>query len=278
LISSIVKEANYIAKRKKQDIIKSEDIKETIFNREYRVSLIKSKSFEMIKDNKILIDVSGNKTGIIKGLTVIMPGDTIFGKPVKISSSIGLGKDGIINIERESELSGAIHTKGVLILSGYILEHFSKEFPLSLSAKIVFEQTYDEIDGDSASGAELISILSSLSEIPINQGYAITGSISQKGEIQPIGGVNYKIEGFFEVCKIKGLTGEQGVIIPEQNVSDLNLKDEVIKAVEEGKFKIISVKTIEEAAAFLMGEDVETIFKKVSERLKHFHELMGENE
>ncbi len=278
LISSIIKEANYIAKRKKQDIIKSKDIKEAIFNREYRVSLLKSKSFEMIKDNKILIDVSGKKVGIIKGLTVIMPGDTIFGKPVKISSSIGLGKDGIINIERESELSGAIHTKGVLILSGYMLEHFSKEFPLSLSAKIVFEQTYDEIDGDSASGAELISILSSLAEIPINQGYAITGSMSQKGEIQPIGGVNYKIEGFYEVCKIKGLTGEQGVIIPEQNVSDLNLKDEVIDAVRKGKFKIIAVKTIEEAASLLMGKDIGIIFKKVSEKLKHFHELMGENE
>ncbi len=278
LISSLVKEANFIAKKRGSELIEAEDISEAIYNREYRVSLIKSKSFEMIKNNKIILDVSGERVGVIKGLTVIMPGDTVFGKPVRISSSIGLGKDGIINIEREAELSGAIHTKGVLILSGYILEHFSKEFPLSLSAKIVFEQTYDEIDGDSASGAELISLLSSISEIPIKQNFAITGSISQRGEIQPIGGVNYKIEGFYEVCKIKGLTGEQGVIIPSQNISDLNLKDEVIEAVEKGGFKIIAVDTIEEAASLLMGEKIETIFDKVSKKLKHFHDIMGENE
>ncbi len=272
LISSIVKEADYYSKLKKKTKIDEEDIKEAINKREERVSLIKNKQLELIKKDKFYISTEGKKVGIINGLTVINPGDIEFGVPVRISASVGMGKDGIINIEREAELSGAIHTKGVLILSGYICDKFGKELPLNFSAKLVFEQTYSEIDGDSASAAELIAIISSLSEFPIKQSYAITGSINQRGEIQPIGGVNEKIEGFFEIFKSKGSKEKGGVIIPSKNVSDLNLKEEVIEAVKDGKFEIIAIDSVEEALSFFLDENIENIFKRTKEKLEYFNQ------
>ena len=207
----------------------------------------------MIRDNVLLIDTTGSKVGQINGLTIMNVGDYTFGKPVKITASTYTGKNGIINIEREVELSGSSHSKGILILSGYLGEMFAQDMPLSLTASICFEQLYSGVDGDSASSTELYAILSSLSNIPINQSIAVTGSVNKKGEIQPIGGVNDKIEGFFQVCKMRGLDGNHGVIIPQQNVRNLNLSEEVISAVKSGKFHIYAISTIDEGIEILTG-------------------------
>jgi predicted ATP-dependent protease len=188
-------------------------------------------------------------------LSVIGLGDFAFGMPSRVTASIGLGREGVMDIEREAKMGGPIHTKGVLILSGYITDKYARDKPLSLSARLVFEQNYEGVEGDSASSTELYSILSSLSGLPIKQNLAVTGSVNQKGEVQAIGGVNEKIEGFFEVCKAKGLglTGEQGVMIPYSNVQNLMLKEEVVDAVKAGKFSIYSVKTIDEGIEVLTG-------------------------
>ena len=208
---------------------------------------------EMIKENTLLIETTGSKVGQINGLTVMTIGDYTFGKPVKITANTYMGKTGIVNIEREVELSGSSHSKGILILSGYLGETFAQDFPLSLTASICFEQLYNGVDGDSASSTELYAILSSLSGIPINQSMAVTGSVNQKGEIQPIGGVNDKIEGFYQVCKMRGLDGNHGVMIPVQNVQNLSLSDEIIEAVKNKKFHIYAISTIEEGIEILTG-------------------------
>ena len=207
----------------------------------------------MIKENTLLIDTSGEKVGQINGLTIMNVGDYTFGKPVKITANTYTGKNGVINIEREVELSGSTHSKGILILSAYIGEMFAQDIPLSLTASICFEQLYNGVDGDSASSTELYAILSSLSGIPINQAFAVTGSVNQKGEIQPIGGANDKIEGFFQICKMRGLDGSHGVIIPKQNVHNLNLSTEVVEAVKDGLFHIYAISTIEEGIEILTG-------------------------
>jgi len=212
-----------------------------------------------------------------------------FGQPSRITVSLGLGSEGLIDIEREAELSGPIHTKGVLILSGYLANQYAQDKPLNLSARLVFEQNYSEVEGDSASSAELYAILSALSNLPIKQGIAVTGSVNQKGEVQAIGGVNEKIEGFFEVCQIKGFNGEQGVLIPESNVANLMLKESVVAAVEEGKFHIWSVKTIDEGIEVLTGvkagrrlEDgtfeAESVHARVNQRLRELVEKLSEFE
>ena len=208
---------------------------------------------EMIEENTLLIETSGSKIGQINGLTVMTIGDYTFGKPVKITANTYMGKNGIVNIEREVDLSGSSHSKGILILSGYLGEMFAQDFPLSLTASICFEQLYNGVDGDSASSTELYAILSSLSGIPINQSLAVTGSVNQKGEIQPIGGVNDKIEGFYQVCKMRGLDGTHGVIIPIQNVQNLSLSEEIVKAVKDKKFHIYAISSIEEGIEILTG-------------------------
>ena len=207
----------------------------------------------MIKDNTLLISTSGSQVGQINGLTIMSIGDYNFGKPAKITVNTFTGKSGIINIEREVELSGSTHSKGVLILSGYIGELFAQDIPLSLSASICFEQLYNGVDGDSASSTELYALLSSLSDVPINQSIAVTGSVNQKGEIQPIGGLTDKIEGFFSICKLRGLTGDQGIMMPHSNIKNLNLSDEVIKAVKDGMFHIYAIKTVDEGIELLTG-------------------------
>ena len=207
----------------------------------------------MINDGVLLIDTEGSKVGQINGLTVMTVGEYSFGKPVRITANSYIGKSGVINVEREVELSGSSHSKGILILNGYLGEKFAKDMPLSLTASICFEQLYSGIDGDSASSTELYALLSSLADLPINQSIAVTGSVNQKGEIQAIGGVNEKIEGFYEICKKRGLTGEHGVMIPKENVRNLNLNDEVIRAVKDGKFHIYAVDTIDEGIEILTG-------------------------
>ncbi len=267
IIGDLITEANYWAEKENSNYIDTKHILKAIEEKEYRSNLIEKKIQELIKDGTILIDVDGEKVGQINGLAVISLGDFSFGRPTKITADISMGGKGIINTERVVRLSGKIHDKGVMILSGFLGERYAKDKPLSLSATLTFEQSYEEVEGDSASSAELYALISAISGIPIRQYLAVTGSVNQKGEIQPIGGVNKKIEGFFETCKIKGLNGKQGVIIPYQNKKDLMLKNEVIEAVKQGKFHIYSVKTIDEGLEILTGLSINEIDKKVNESL-----------
>ena len=207
----------------------------------------------MIDEGTIMIDTKGGEIGQVNGLSVYAMGEFSFGKPTRITASTAVGRAGVINIEREADLSGRTHNKGVLILGGYLRGKYAQNKPFSLSASLAFEQSYGGVDGDSASSTEVYAILSSLSKMPLRQDIAVTGSLNQKGEIQPIGGVNEKIEGFYDVCKAKGLTGSQGVIIPHQNVHNLMLRKEIIESVSEGKFHIYPVKTIDEGIEILTG-------------------------
>lgn len=200
-----------------------------------------------------MIDLQESKVGQINGISVLDLGDIRFGRPNKITASIASGKVGLIDIEREAKLAGPIHTKGILILQGYLLEKYGQDKALSLFASLVFEQSYSEIEGDSASCAELFALLSSLAQLPVKQGIAVTGSINQKGELQPVGAINQKIEGFYEVCAQNSLNGDQGVIIPRPNLDNLMLKDEIIKAVERGLFRIWAIDTVDDGLEILTG-------------------------
>ena len=228
-------------------------VKKAIEERIERVNKYDQRLVEMIQNGTIMIDTTGEKVGQINGLSVMNIGDYSFGKPAKITANTYVGKSGIVNIEREVEMSGTTHSKGVMILSAYIGEKFAQDRPLSLAASLCFEQMYNGVDGDSASSTELYAILSSLSELPIKQNIAVTGSVNQKGEIQPIGGLTDKIEGFFNICKLRGLTGDQGIIMPHQNIKNLNLNDEVIKAVKDGMFHIYAIKNVDEGIELLTG-------------------------
>ncbi len=252
-LAQIIGEAGTWARLSKSKIVTEEFINKALKERIERVKKYDTKYLEMIKDNSLLITTSGNEIGQINGLTVLTIGDYTFGKPAKITVNTYTGKTGIVNIEREVELSGSTHSKGVLILSGYLGEMFAQDIPLCLTASICFEQLYNGVDGDSASSTELYALLSSLSGIPINQAIAVTGSVNQKGQIQPIGGVNEKIEGFFQICKMRGLDGSHGVMIPVQNVKNLQLSDEIVDAVKNKLFHVYSVSTIEEGIEVLTG-------------------------
>ncbi len=252
-LSQIIGEAATWATMNKSKIVTAEYINMALSERANRIKKYDSMYTEMIKENTLLIDTTGFKVGQINGLTVMNIGDYTFGKPVKITANTYTGKTGVINIEREVDLSGSTHSKGVYILSGYLGEKFAQDIPLSLTASLCFEQLYNGVDGDSASSTELYAILSSLSGVPINQSFAITGSVNQKGEIQPIGGVNEKIEGFYQICKMRGLNGKHSVMIPIQNVPNLNLSDEVVQAVKDGKFHIYAISTIDEGIELLTG-------------------------
>ncbi len=253
LVADVIREANFYADQDGAQIITAEHVRKAIEEKIYRSKLIQEKIQEMISRGFFLIDTAEAKVGQVNGLSVSGLGDFAFGTPSRVTVSIGLGREGIVDIEREAKMGGPIHTKGVLILSGYLNDKYARDKPLSLSARLVFEQNYGGVEGDSASSTELYSILSALSGIPIKQNFAVTGSVNQKGEVQAIGGVNEKIEGFFEVCRQRGLTGEQAVMIPESNVQNLMLKEEVLDAVREGKFSIYSVKSIDEGIEVLTG-------------------------
>jgi len=282
-ILDLLREANYWAGKENHSLTERSDVQTAIDQMIYRSSRIRDRVQQTIKRKTLFIDTEGAKIGQINGLSVLMIGKSMFGKPSRITARVQIGKGEVINIEREVELSGPIHSKGVLILSGFLGQRYAIQRPLSLSASLVFEQSYSGVDGDSASSAELYVLLSAISGIPIKQSYAITGSVNQHGEIQPIGGVNEKIEGFFDVCADRGLTGEQGVLIPQSNVKNLMLKQEVIEAVEDGKFHIIPVDTVDKGMEILtgmpMGERDEnerfpenTINFKVEERLNQLAE------
>lgn len=252
-IGEIVGEASQWAKIDKSKIITREYIEKALEQRVERIKKYDTRYLQMIKEESLLIETKGYTVGQINGLTVVTIGDYSFGKPARITASTYMGRQGIVNIEREIEMSGPSHSKGVMILTGYLGEQFAQEHALALTANICFEQLYGGVDGDSASSTELYAILSSLSGIPINQSIAVTGSVNQKGEIQPIGGVNEKVEGFYQTCKMQGFNGMQGAIIPVQNVRNLHLSDEVIDAVKKGKFHIYAVKTIDEGIEILTG-------------------------
>ena len=252
-ITQIVGEAATLAKLHREKVISGETVDLALAQRQERVQKYNEKYIEMINNNTLLIDTKGFKVGQINGLTVMSLGDYSFGLPTKITANTYVGKSGIIDIEREVEMSGSSHSKGILILAGYLGELFAQDMPLSLNASLCFEQLYNGVDGDSASSTELYAILSSLSGIPINQAIAVTGSVNQKGEIQPIGGVNEKIEGYFKICKLRGLDGSHGVMIPKLNEQNLNLSDEVVEAVKQGLFHIYTISTIEQGIEILTG-------------------------
>ncbi len=252
-IGEIVSESSTWARLSKKKIVTADYVDKALKKRIERVKKYDQKYAELIEENSLLIDTDGYKVGEINGLTVMTIGDYTFGKPAKITANTFMGKTGVINVERETDMSGPTHSKGVLILRGYLGEKFAQDFPLSLTASLCFEQLYNGVDGDSASSTECYAILSSLSNVPITQSIAVTGSVNQKGFIQPIGGVNEKIEGFYNICKKRGLTGKQGVIIPIQNVRNLHLTDEIIENVKEKKFHIYAISTIDEGIEILTG-------------------------
>ena len=252
-ISDIAIESNYIAKTNNKKSISDKEVKQACITKAERFGKYNDNLNQMILNGDIIISTSGSKIGQINGLTVMMNGNLSFGHVVRVTANTFIGKNGVVNIEREVAMSGNTHSKGVYILSAYIGEKYAQDTPLSLTASICFEQLYNGVDGDSASSTELYAILSSLSGVPIHQNLAVTGSVNQKGEIQPVGGVTDKIEGFFRVCKERGLKDNNGVLIPFQNVKNLNLSDEIIKAVEDGKFHIYPISTIDEGIEVLTG-------------------------
>jgi len=278
-IVGVIKEADYWARADNADHVTEQYVIKAFNEYRFRYNLYEEKLHESYVDNTIFIDVDGESVGQVNALAVYKIGDISFGRPARITAETYMGKEGVVNIEREAKLSGKTHDKGVLILSGYLGRIFAQKYPLSVSISLTFEQSYGGIDGDSASSTELYAILSSLSDIAIHQGIAVTGSVNQKGQVQAIGGVNQKIEGFFEVCNSKGLTGRQGVIIPQANVKNLMLKKEVIDAVKDGKFHVYQVSTVEEGIEILTGVPAGepdpggdypegTLYHKVQQKLK----------
>jgi ATP-dependent Lon protease len=255
ILADVTREADYWAKIDKKTTIGREHVEKAIQERFERISLVEDKIQELIEEGTIMIDTEGKVVGQVNGLSVYDMGQFSFGKPTRITAKTAVGRVGVINIEREADMSGPTHNKGVLILGGYLRSRFAQSNPFSLSASIAFEQSYAGVDGDSASSTEVYAILSSLSKLPLRQDIAVTGSINQKGEIQPIGGVNEKIEGFFDVCRAKGLTGTQGVIIPLQNIQNLMLRRDVVEAVAQGRFHIYPVKSVDEGIEILTGVD-----------------------
>lgn len=253
IIADLICEAAFWARKNSLDCVDAAAVQKALDERIYRSNLVEERIQEMIRKNKLIVDVDGAVVGQINALSVSSLGDYFFGRPNRVTASVYAGQAGVIDIERQAKLGGPIHTKGVLIISGFMGECYGQNHPLSLTASLTFEQSYDEIEGDSASAAELIALLSAVANIRIDQSRAITGSINQHGQIQAIGGVNEKIEGFFETCKQKGLTGRQGVIIPFANQRDLMLKKEIRDAASQGTFHIWAVKMIGEAVALLTG-------------------------
>lgn len=273
-VADLVREAAYWARKEDKQIVSDRHVEQALQSRVFRSNRIEEEIRELIAKGTILIDIAGKKVGQVNGLSVIEMGGYTFGRPARVTASVSMGQAGIINIERESRLSGSIHDKGVLILSGYLRNRYGQDKPLALSASLCFEQSYSGVEGDSASLAELYALLSRLSNIPLRQDIAVTGSVNQWGEVQAIGGVNEKIEGFFDVSRVIGLTGDQGVMIPAANVRNLILRADLVQAVAEGKFHLYPVRTIDEGLEILAGVEAGEVGEKgtvneaVSSRLK----------
>ncbi len=278
LLTDLIREAAFWARKENHDLVTASDVETAIAKKRFRASLPEEWIQEEIKEGTLIVDVEGEAVGQVNGLSVQLLGDSTFGRPCRITARTFVGTKGVIDIQREAALAGHVHSKGVLTLGGYLAGRFAGSHPFALSATLTFEQTYSEVEGDSAAAAEIAALVSSLADVPVRQSLAITGSVNQLGEIQPIGGVNEKVEGFFETCKKHGLTGNQGVIIPARNTKHLALRPEVVKAVEAGQFAVYGVNTVEEALELLTGiptgeRDTEgnypegTVYRKVSERL-----------
>lgn len=253
LLADVIREAGFWAHRAGRSLVSREDVETAIAKKRYRANLPEEWIQDEIKEGTLMVDLEGEEIGQVNGLSVHLLGDYTFGRPCRITARTFVGTKGVIDIQRESELAGHVHSKGVLTLAGYLAGQFAGTHPFALNATLTFEQTYSEVEGDSASVAELAAILSSLAQVPIRQSLAVTGSINQLGEVQPIGGVNEKIEGFFEACRKRGLTGEQGVIIPARNIKHLSLRQDVVESVGAGKFAVYAVDSVEEALELLTG-------------------------
>ena len=288
-LADLARESCYVARHKGGNLITAEHVRQALDAKIDRHNLLETKLREMIEQNLVFIDTDGGRIGQVNGLSVLQIGGYAFGKPVRITAAVALGKNGIINIERESNLSGRLHDKGVQIISGYLRRTFAQDKPLSLSASVCFEQSYSGVDGDSASSTEIYALLSALSDLPIRQDLAVTGSVNQMGDVQPIGGVNEKIEGFYDVCRLKGLRGAQGVLIPAENVEELMLRDDVIAAVAQGQFHIYPVSTIEQGIEILTGVpagkrdsagkfESDSIFAQADARLKQMADTLSKFE
>jgi predicted ATP-dependent protease len=288
-IADLAREAHYAAAAAGESVVRAAHVRGALSSKMERHNLIETRLREMIEEGTLLVDVSGTRVGQVNGLSVLEIGGYSFGKPVRITATAALGKIGLINIEREANLSGRFHDKGVHIIAGYLRSRFAQDKPLSLAASICFEQSYSGVDGDSASSTEIYALVSALSGLPLRQDIAVTGSINQQGDIQAIGGVNEKIEGFFDVCRINGLTGTQGVMMPASNVEDLMLREDILDAVTAGKFHIWPVAKIEQGIEILTGTvagqkngdgkyDPGTVFALMDDRLRDMAHILKEFE
>jgi predicted ATP-dependent protease len=288
-IADLAREAHYAAAAAGESVVRAAHVRGALSSKMERHNLIETRIREMIQEGTLLVDVEGSSVGQVNGLSVLEIGGYSFGKPVRITATAALGKAGLINIEREANLSGRFHDKGMHIIAGYLRSQFAQDKPLSLAASICFEQSYSGVDGDSASSTEIYALASALSGLPLRQDIAVTGSINQQGDIQAIGGVNEKIEGFFDVCRIKGLTGTQGVMMPESNVEDLMLREDILEAVATGKFHIWPVAKVEQGIEILTGTtagqrngdgkfDAGTVFALMDERLSNMAKTLKDFE
>ena len=273
-IADLVREAAFWARKEDSQLVSAQHVEKALASRVFRSNRLEEDVRDMIANGTLLVDIDGTKIGQVNGLSVMEIGGYAFGRPNRVTASVGMGQAGIVNIERESRLSGSIHDKGMLILAGYLRNRFGQDHPLALSASLCFEQSYSGVEGDSASSTELYALLSRLANLPLRQDIAVTGSVNQWGEIQAIGGVNEKIEGFYDICRVVGLSGKQGVLIPQSNVRHLILRGDVIQAIAEGKFHIYPIATIDEGIAMLTGiaadaaEPEASVNGKVEQRLK----------
>ena len=252
-VVDLVREAHHWAQQERTDIVRAAHVVKAVDEKIHRNNYLEEIIGRMIDEGTILIETEGAAVGQVNGLSVYDLGDYAFGKPTRVSAKVFLGKEGVVNVEREAELGGRIHNKGVLILQGYFGSRYAQRFPISFAATLCFEQSYGGVEGDSASSAELFSLISALADLPLRQDVAVTGSVNQRGQIQAVGGINLKIEGFYKTCKVKGLTGTQGAIIPAANVKNLMLDDEVLEAVEQGRFRIYPIQTVDEGMEILTG-------------------------
>ncbi|MBN2126215.1 MAG: AAA family ATPase [Deltaproteobacteria bacterium] len=284
-VRDLIKEANYYAGLDQAELIGREHVEQAVKKRIFRSNLVEERIRELAEKDIFWVETEGWRIGQINGISILMTGDHEFGRPNRITATVSVGREGVVAIERESKMSGNIHTKGVMILTSFLKECFARNKPLSLSATLCFEQSYGLVEGDSASSTELFALLSALGDVPIFQGIAVTGSVSQKGEIQPVGGVNRKIEAFYDICRYKGLNGAQGVIVPSKNVRNLMLKEELIRSVKEGKFHIWPISTVEEGIEILTGMEAGhlqkdgtypegTLFRRVDDRFRELAEIV----
>jgi lon-related putative ATP-dependent protease len=275
-LANLVAEASHRAGQAGSDLVRAEHVEEALERRVYRSNLIEERLRELVAEGTLFVDLEGEATGQVNGLAVARVGDYEFGHPARVTATVTAGGGDLVNIDRETELSGPIHDKGFLILAGFLRDRYARDLPLSLRASIVFEQSYSQVEGDSAAAAELLALLSALANLPLRQDLAVTGSVNQHGRIQPVGGVTAKVEGFFEACRQAGLTGTQGVLVPRANVRHLMVKPAVVEAVRAGRFHVFAIESVDDALGVLTGEPPESVHTRIEERLATMAETARE--